>query len=125
MAKKILLVDDEVTLLETLSEALEITGYEVTIAMNGQDGIEKFEAGTFDLVITDMFMSKLNGLRLLEVIRKSTNDVPVILMTGHTLSKDEISYFPQKPDAYITKPFTIASMNKLITELFEKKTIKL
>jgi len=125
MPKKILLVDDEVALLETLSEALEITGYEVTIAMNGQDGIEKFEAGTFDLVITDMFMSKLNGLRLLEVIRKSTNDVPVILMTGHTLSKDEISYFPQKPDAYITKPFTIASMNKLITELFEKKTIKL
>ena len=121
MPKKILLIDDEVALLETLAEALEITGYEVTIAMNGQDGIEKFEAGNFDLVITDMFMSKLNGLRLLEVIRKSEKNVPVILMTGHALSKDEISYFPQKPDAYIIKPFTVASMNKLITELFENK----
>ena len=117
MSKSILIVDDDDAILETIADYLKESGYNVLVATNGEEGSDILKNEMVDLVITDMYMAKLNGLRLLEHIRAEKSEIPVILMTGYELSKDEIAYFPYAPNAYIIKPFPLEKLSKSIENL--------
>ncbi len=76
---QILVIDDEEFILDTVREALTMNGQEVEVAANGQEGLQKFDDGSFDLVITDMQMPGLDGNNVVEHIRNSDRQfTPVI-----------------------------------------------
>jgi len=91
MAHKILIVDDDLYIRELYEEVLKDAGYEVTTAVDGEDGLSKVKGGGFDLILLDVMMPKLDGLgvlqKLSEISPKPTNG-PIILLTN--LSHDPI-----------------------------------
>lgn len=83
MSKKVLIVDDDDLVLDNLAKALSDEGVETAVAKNGKEGLEKIEKGDFDLVVTDVRMPEMDGLELLENIRRdeSTKHLPVLILT--------------------------------------------
>ena len=81
--RRILLVDDRQTMVSFLSTVLKRHGFEVVPAYNGQQAIDVFEPGSFDLVISDLHMAPVNGLELLQSLRERQNDVLFILVTAY------------------------------------------
>jgi len=106
MNKKILIVEDEVAIQNILKNYLEDAGYEVETAIDGMEGYSKFQSGSFDLILLDIMMPKIDGYVVLEMIRKESN-IPVMMITAMGDVVDQIKAFELKVDDYITKPFDI------------------
>jgi len=81
--QKILVIDDDAGIREAFLLALEDTAYEVKTCANGQQGIEAFDAGRFDLVYLDLKMPGMNGVAVLQEIRKRDPEVPVYIVTAY------------------------------------------
>ncbi len=78
----ILVVDDDTQVLEVVSEMLRMEGHQVTTAINGRDAINKFKAGNYDLVITDLIMPEREGLETIVELKSCRRETPVIAMSG-------------------------------------------
>jgi CheY-like chemotaxis protein len=98
---RILLVDDEPVLLRAMAEALRTAGYEVETAGDGGEGLRKFEAQSWDVVITDRSMPNLSGEEMASAIQALNPNVPIILITGLPCAHTAAGLF----DAVLTKPF--------------------
>ncbi len=85
---RILFVEDEKDLRETLQEALQNNKFEVQIAVNGEDALELLKNNNYDLIILDIILPRKNGLEVLEEFKKDNKDVPVILLTNLSSSKN-------------------------------------
>jgi CheY-like chemotaxis protein len=118
----ILVVDDEKSVREVLKDALEYYGYKVTIACNGQEGLEYFNnSHNFKLVITDIRMPIMDGIEFARSIRNSAKpDMPIIAITGFVVDKKiERDLF----NSVIGKPFDLASMAKVISQHIESSNV--
>jgi len=116
---KILVVDDSATMRMFLSMTLKrvFADISITEAENGVDAIKKMQAQDVDLVLTDMMMPEMNGLQLIENIRKLLNkDVPIIVITTKGEEKDRELGLSLGANGYITKP---VSGNKLKDEVLK------
>ena len=80
--KKVLIIDDDRALRQTLAAALEAEGYGVAEAMDGREGLNKALAGSFDLIVLDVVMPGLGGLDVCRGLREAGRQVPVIVMSG-------------------------------------------
>ena len=110
---QILVIDDQEYILDTVREALTMNGYEVEVAADGQEGIQKFDDGNFDLVITDMQMPGLDGNNVVEHIRNSDRQfIPVIGFSGTPwlLKKSDF-------DVVFVKPFLLTDLVNAIQNL--------
>ncbi len=119
LAAKILVVDDSATMRMFLSMTLKrvFADISITEAENGLDAIEKLRAQDVDIVLTDMMMPEMNGLQLIENIRKLLNkDVPIIVITTKGEEKDRELGLSLGANGYITKP---VSGNKLKDEVLK------
>lgn len=106
MQEKILIVDDEPDMLKLLSMILkEKTPYEVTITNNPIEAVELIKNENFDLVITDLKMPGLDGLQLLEEVKKRDEDVPVIIITAYGTMDAAMEAIEKGGFDFITKPF--------------------
>jgi two-component system, NtrC family, response regulator HydG len=85
---KILVVDDDPGMLETLSDVLVSTGYEARVATSGRSAIAQVQAHRFDVILMDVLMPGFNGVQTLHAVRALDPDVPVIMMTAYT--RDEL-----------------------------------
>ena len=105
---KILVVDDEAPLREMLRKALvQMGGYTVDMAQNGQEALEKFEKDIFDLVLTDVKMPEMDGIELLKLIKGTRPDVMVILMTAFGSIETAVEAMKMGATDYITKPVNL------------------
>jgi diguanylate cyclase (GGDEF)-like protein len=102
---RILVVDDEESLRSMLSEVLTDDGYEVTSAENGEQALEIFRKSPFPVVITDILMPGVNGIDLLQEIKKSFPDTQVIIMTSHASLETAINALRSGAYDYLVKPF--------------------
>ena len=110
MKKNILIIDDEGLVTKSLQKLLARQGYNAVVAASGEEAIEKFKAGSFHLVVSDVRMPQINGIETIERIRQLQKEagkepVPEILITGYA---DEDSYnkaLNLKVADYIFKPF--------------------
>ena len=107
MNEKILVVDDEPDLLELVRDTLEMAGYTVITASDGEEGLKSISEDSPDLVILDIKMPKIDGMEVLETVRKNPllNELPIIMLTslkGESMIKEakEIG-----ANDYIVKPF--------------------
>ena len=103
---KILIIEDEPAISDILRELLTDAGYEVEEAADGLEGVEKFRAGSFSLVLLDLMLPKLDGYGVCEQIR-AVSDVPVIMITALSGEEAEVRAFELRADDYITKPFSL------------------
>ena len=100
---KLLLVDDDVELMELLSSLLTLEGFDVQIANNGLEALQKLDE-SYELVLLDVMMPKLNGLDTLKEIRKVSN-VPVMMLTARGEDIDRVLGLELGADDYLPKPF--------------------
>lgn len=112
---KILLVDDEIEFTSTLSERLELRGYDAKTAEDGESGIGRIMAEEFDIVVLDLMMPGLSGLETLKQIKVINSELPVILLTGHGSTKEGMEGMRLGAFDYLMKPLDIDELIKKIT----------
>jgi signal transduction histidine kinase/DNA-binding response OmpR family regulator len=118
---KILVVDDEERMCESLKTLLSGVGYEVTTMQEGEKAIEKIKQDAFDLVITDIKMPKFDGLDILKAIRSRDQDALVILMTGFASLESAVNAINQGAYDYLMKPIEFPDLKLTIRRGLEKR----
>ena len=115
--KKVLVVDDEQTQLDLISEILKTSGFKISTAKNGVEALKKAKENTFDAVFTDIQMPEMGGFELLKNLRKNpkTKEIPVIALSGMTDKKLE-EYLALGFANYLIKPYTINALLKAIAK---------
>ncbi|WP_016990963.1 response regulator transcription factor [Flavobacterium sp. ACAM 123] len=113
--KKILIIEDESTLLATLGYLLLYAGYQVVSAIDGVDGLEKVQQEKPDLILCDVMMPKLNGYNFLKQhCLSSYSHIPVVLMSAKSDLEDELQGLALGAKAYIRKPFRFEHLETII-----------
>ncbi len=120
MKHKILIIEDDQLIREGVKEYLNEMDYSVIEAEDGQIGIDLFKESSFDLVLLDIMLPKLNGFVVLNQIREMS-DVPVIMLTAMSDDYTQIMSFDEKADDYIPKPFSIVVLHKRIEALLRRE----
>lgn len=124
MATRILLVEDEESIRQTLQLNLELEGYEVIGAEDGRRVIQLFKEQHFDLVLLDIMLPEISGLELCEQIRLINMDVPIIFLTAKDQTMDKIVGLKKGADDYITKPFSLEELLLRIQILLKRSQNK-
>ncbi len=120
----ILVVDDEEVALNNLSHVLKKEGYGVTPVQSGGDALKALSEREFDLVITDLKMEKIDGLRILERTKELYKDTEVIMITGYATVDSAINAMKSGAYHYIAKPYKLDMVRKVVTEALEKRSLK-
>jgi two-component system, OmpR family, response regulator MtrA len=106
---RILLVEDDPSIRETTSLGLEAAGYRVTAAPNGREGLDRFRAAAFDLVVLDLMLPELDGYEVCREIRKTSN-VPIVILSARSDTVDVVVGLELGADDYVTKPFELPEL---------------
>ncbi|MEQ8925513.1 MAG: response regulator transcription factor [Fulvivirga sp.] len=107
---KILLVEDDPNLGQILKEYLELKGFQIHLARDGEQGKTLFAKGKYNLCLLDVMMPKVDGFELGENIREIDEEVPIIYLTAKSMKEDTIKGFKIGADDYITKPFSMEEL---------------
>ena len=120
MQKKILVVDDEKDITETLSFMLKANGYDVITALDGESGLKAAKEENPDLIILDVMMPKINGYKIARLLKYDNKykHIPIIMVTARGQDTDKLIGEETGADVYITKPFEfeeiLNSINKYL-----------
>ena len=121
--KKILLVEDDPNFGRILKDYLTINNYEVTLAVNGIEGFEKFNKSEFNLCILDIMMPFKDGLTLAKEIREINETIPLIFLTAKNLKDDVLKGYKIGADDYLTKPFDSEILLAKIKSILNRKPL--
>ncbi|MDQ1265319.1 MAG: hypothetical protein QG635_469 [Bacteroidota bacterium] len=121
---RILIVDDEVDFLDTIAIRMEMRGYDVTKAPDGNSALEAVKRGIFDIALLDLKMPGINGEQVLEFLKKEHSNIEVIILTAH--GSNEVADETTKLGAFcfITKPIDIEKLISVINLALEAKSKK-
>jgi len=120
---KILLVEDDQNFGDVLRSYLEMNEYDITLATDGEQGINTFKEGSFDLCILDVMMPKKDGFTVATEIRGTNKDIPIIFLTAKTMKDDVIKGFKIGADDYITKPFNSEELLYRIQAILKRSQV--
>lgn len=116
----ILLVEDEENLHEALKLNLELEGYEVTSAFDGNTALQKIQNEYFDLVVMDIMLPEVDGIHVTETIRIHNNQVPILILSAKNTSGDRVLGLKKGADDYLTKPFNLEELLLRVQKLISK-----
>ena len=119
---RILLVEDEESILETLKLNLELEGYDVVGLNRGREVLKTFNDQHFDLILLDIMLPDIDGLQLCEQIRLQDTDIPIIFITAKDSGQDRIFGLKKGADDYISKPFQLEELLLRIQNLLKRST---
>ena len=103
--KKVLIVDDEKSIVKGLKSYLEQDDMQVDTAYDGEEAVDKARTDAYDIILLDIMLPKLTGLEVCQIIREFS-DVPIIMLTAKATETDELQGFELGVDEYISKPFS-------------------
>ena len=120
---RVLLVEDDKNLSFILKSSLEqmIGGYEIEVAADGKEGLEKLQAGKFDVIVSDVEMPVMDGITMVRSVRERHPDVAIIFITGLTTARDVINGYQSGADFYIKKPFLPEELDAHIQAVLKMK----
>ena len=118
---QILIVEDEVLLAKSLQEILEDSGHEVSLAYDGQEGLELARSTPFDLLILDLMLPKLNGFQVARTLRKERNGIAILMLTAKSDILDRVEGLDSGADYYLTKPFDKRELLACINALLRRQ----
>lgn len=128
MAKKILVVDDEIRVVTVIQKRLESAGYDVITAMDGNEALIKARAENPDLILLDLILPKLNGYQVCAILKRDKifKQVPILMLTARSQERDVDEGMRVGADAYMIKPFKneilLDQIERLLAKVEEKKT---
>ncbi len=117
---RILLVEDETSLLKMIKMNLELEGYEVIAVDNGKDAIKKFNEQYFDLLLLDIMLPDMDGLQICQHVRLTNTEVPVLFLTAKDSPQDRVEGLKRGGDDYLTKPFNLEELLLRIKNLLKR-----
>ncbi len=120
MARRVLLVEDDIDLVDTLVRLLGRQGYTCRVASSGDEGIRAMEAESPDVVVTDLRMPGVDGLAVARHARQHHPPIPVILMTAYATSETHQDVRRMGGTTYITKPFANADLVDAVRQAVEQ-----
>ncbi len=120
--KRVLIVDDETNVRLVLTTALTSVGYAVSEAADGQAALDRLEGGreTFDLVLLDLLMPRMDGMELLRRMRAAGRLVPVVILTAHGSVTDAVAAMKLGAIDFLTKPITPEALRRTVAEVIER-----
>lgn len=121
-ARRILIVEDDESIAMGLEMNLSAEGYAVDIANNGEDGLTKATSGTFDLVILDVMLPRMNGLEVLRTLRARKDATPVIMLSARGAEMDKVVGLELGAEDYVTKPFGLAELLARVKAVLRRGT---
>ncbi|MFB3886022.1 MAG: response regulator [Thermodesulfobacteriota bacterium] len=121
--KKILVVDDEIDLVETIRFPLEMEGYNVLTSHNGEDALNQARKENPDLILLDLMLPKLDGYKVCRLLKfdERYKHIPILMLTAKTQEKDKLLGKETGADEYITKPFDIDVLMKKVKAYLDKR----
>ena len=122
--KRMLVVDDEKSVRDLLTEYLNEYGYEVTCAANGQDALKIYKEGHFDIILSDLNMAPMDGLELLNTVKEINSDAIFIMITGYPSITSSIEAIKKGARDYITKPFNIDEIRVKVERALLEKSLQ-
>ena len=122
MAKRLLVVDDDDEIRELLEFDLSHSGYSVDTACDGMEGLNKAVTNSYDLILLDVMMPKMNGFDVCKNFRKAKPDIPVLLLTAKGTIGDKTQGFDCGADDYLVKPFDIQEVLLRVKALLRRNT---
>jgi two-component system, OmpR family, response regulator len=121
-APRILLVDDEQSVQKLLSFPLEREGYEVVAALDGQEALDRLHEGSFDLVVLDLMLPKVDGYEVCRRLRAHST-VPIIMLTAKAEEIDKVLGLELGADDYITKPFSMREFRSRVKAVLRRASL--
>jgi DNA-binding response OmpR family regulator len=122
--KKILIVEDDESISLGLQMNLEAEGYAVTVAEDGETGLERIRSGEgLDLVILDVMLPRRNGLEVLRILRGEGNAVPIIVLSARGAEMDKVMGLELGAEDYVTKPFGLAELLARVRAVMRRDAI--
>lgn len=121
MSKKVLIVDDEQDIVETLKFVIETKGYECLCAYDGEEGLMLAKQEMPDLIILDVMMPKINGFKISRLLKYDNKykDIPILMVTARSQDEDKLIGEETGVNEYVTKPFEIDEIMKKIDKYLE------
>jgi len=120
--KRILLVDDELDLVETVRFSLELEGYDVLVTHNGEDALNQARKENPDLILLDLMLPKLDGYKVCRLLKfdERYKHIPILMLTAKTQEKDKLLGKETGADEYITKPFEMDELMRKVKSYLSK-----
>jgi len=119
----ILVVDDEPIVCDSCKKILTDKGFTAETALNGKEALKKFKQGDFDIVIVDLKMPGIDGMEVLQSVKKSKPEVDVVMITGYGTIPTAVEAMKLGAADYVPKPFTPVELSKIISQVVEKRSI--
>ena len=117
----ILIVDDDTGLLDQLKTALRRKNYGVEIAENGEQAMDKIFDVSYDLILLDIMLPRVDGLSVLKEVRKAGMDMPILMLTARSDVQDKVKGLDHGADDYLAKPFSMAELMARIRAMLRRK----
>jgi len=118
--KKIILIEDESSVVSFIKKGLQEFGYEISVALDGSSGIKMVENNDFDMIILDIMLPDINGLEVCKEIRKSNKTVPILFLTALDSSENIVLGLESGGDDYLVKPFKFIELVARIKSLLRR-----
>ena len=118
---KLLIVDDEVKFLDSIARRLEMRGFEVTKAANGQEAIEITKTQRFDLALLDLKMPGMDGRQVLEILKREHKFLEVIILTGHGSVDSAVDCTKLGAFSYLPKPYELEKLLEVLRAAYEAR----
>jgi two-component system response regulator MprA len=107
---RVLVVDDDKAVRESLRRSLEFNGYEVSLAADGAEALARIASSDPDVVVMDVMMPRLDGIETTRALRTAQNDVPILVLTARDAVGDRVEGLDAGADDYLTKPFALQEL---------------
>ncbi|MDA8016358.1 MAG: response regulator transcription factor [Thermoanaerobaculia bacterium] len=118
--KRVLIVEDERELAELVRLHLEDLGCDVSLAHDGAEGLDLALSGTFDLVVLDLMLPRLDGLEICRRLRQAPSYTPILMLTAKSTELDRVLGLEVGADDYLTKPFSIRELTARVKAIFRR-----
>jgi len=119
-ALRILVVEDEEVTVDLLREGLMDEGFEVDVAHDGKEGLEQASSASYDVMIVDLMLPKVDGLQLIRRMRTAGNETPVIILSARSGVNDKVTGLETGADDYLAKPFALSELLARLRSLLRR-----
>ena len=119
---RIIIIEDDKDILDSLKEIIKSDGYEVDTASNGEEGIKKCRANSFDLALLDIKLPGMDGTEVLEILHKEFPEMVKIMITGYPSLENAVASLKKGADAYLMKPVNPSRLLEVIDKKLSERS---
>jgi DNA-binding NtrC family response regulator len=117
---KILVVDDEIHVCNSIAKALEVVDYLVDTVLSGEEALKQQDVNKYDVIITDLMMPGISGMELLKALKEKDPAVRVIMITGYPSTKSTVAAIKSGAVDYLPKPFTPGELRSAVEKIIKR-----